>query len=174
MFVLLTRVTAFGLSLPGDRPPSSRNSGVIGDANVPHGIIPRPAPDASNKGVGLAASGGPIAPGYGGGLPEPVASIPGYYQPGISSAVSDASLEHLRNGRRLVGQGAMYQGMTTTGMELIHHQQQQQQLHHQQQLQQHTMRVSSSVLNQSTGGSGRPIVKGKFYFMQVQLGIMMN
>lgn len=91
---------------------------------------------------GLAANGSVLG-GFGTLMPDPGRVSPGYHQLGA------ANYDQGKNGRRLVGQGLMFQGPGPTGMEYM---------------QQH-MRAPVSMLNQTMAApsSGRPIVKGISY-----------
>jgi hypothetical protein len=128
--------------------PGVLNDGLVIQAGLP------PAADAllKGKGTGAAPANGPAAAGFGSVFSEPGAVSPGY--PHLGHALSDAAIANLdqsRNGRRLLGQGLMFQGTGPGGVSIMQQQQQQQP----------PVRTPVSVLNQvMTAATGRPIVKG--------------
>lgn len=103
-----------------------------------------------SKGPGAVTANGPAAAGLSLFPSDPGAVSPGYHHLGhaMSDPAAVASLEN-RNGRRLLGQGLMFQGTTPGGVGIMQPQQQPPVL------------TPASALNQGMPAPpGRPIVKG--------------
>jgi len=146
-------VTLYRLSMTaGDagRPPSSRSSvpnAMLGDASAMPTGLPGSA-DTLLKGLNFAGlPNGPVAPNFNTMLPEVGAPLTNYHQ--LAPSVSDASgTEQSKNGRRpLVGQGLMFHGIPSTGIDFGQQQQ---------------ANGPSAVLNHPMAAqAGRPIIKGE-------------
>jgi hypothetical protein len=128
---------------------SSRDLAAVGVLN--DGVVLPTEVQLKNKGPSTAPANGPAAAGFGSMLSDSGAVSPGYHHLGhaMSDPAAIANLEQSRNGRRLVGQGLMFQGTTPGGVGIMQ--------------QQPSVMNPGSVLNQvMSAPAGRPIVKGFF------------